>query len=245
MTTKKNKSDVSAISIPPTGGVGGPTVSITVAEGMPPFLLRIQNVSCRVDLGIPLHLHRIAKACRNIEFNPRRYGALTMRLRDPFNATALLFSSGKLCVTGVRSPNDARVAVQKFAMALGKIGYATNPGELEYKIQNMVGAVDVGFPIRLEGLLYSKHHREHVTYEPELCPGLVYRFSKEKVVCMIFASGKVLITGAKKEGEFSSALTKIYPMLVKFGKTDAVQLAPLPRATPYEAESETKPLANA
>lgn len=163
-----------------------------------------------------------------------------MRLREhPAGATALFFASGKFCVTGVASVNDAREAVQKFAKLLGKVGYATNPNEVEYKVQNMVGAVDMGFAIRLEGLLYSKHHREHVTYEPELCPGLVYRFSKEKVVCLIFASGKVMVTGVKKEAELSSALTKIYPMLVKFGKADnVIKLDPLPRATRYEDDPE-------
>lgn len=49
-----------------------------------------------------------------------------------------------------------------------------------------------------------------------------------RVVFLIFVSGKVVITGAKKESDLSSALTKLYPVLVEFKKT---HVAPLPGTT--------------
>lgn len=42
---------------------------------------------------------------------------------------------------------------------------------------------------------------------------------------MIFVSGKIVITGAKKEEDLSKALTKLYPVLVEFKK---VHVAPFP-----------------
>jgi transcription initiation factor TFIID TATA-box-binding protein len=39
------------------------------------------------------------------------------------------------------------------------------------------------------------------------------------VVFLIFVSGKIVITGAKKESDLSNALTKLYPVLVEFKKT--------------------------
>ncbi|CAI0420093.1 unnamed protein product [Linum tenue] len=53
-------------------------------------------------------------------------------------------------------------------------------------------------------------------YEPELFPGLVYRMKQPKVVLSIFASGKVVITGAKAREETYAAFENIYPVLAEF-----------------------------
>lgn len=96
-----------------------------------------------------------------------------------------------------------------------------------------VGTADVGFPIRLEGLVYA--HSQFASYEPELFPGLIYRLVNPRVVFLIFVSGKVVITGAKKESDLSSALTKLYPVLVEFKKSHVAPLPSLPAALPDAA----------
>lgn len=185
--------------------------------------IRIQNMSSTANLGIRLDLKKIALKCRNTEFNPRRFGAVIMRLREP-RATALIFASGKMVVTGVKSTHNATLAAQKFAYIVEKVGFT--PKELiDFKVQNIVGTADVGFPIRLEGLVYA--HSAFASYEPELFPGLIYRLVSPRVVFLIFVSGKVVITGAKKEIDLSNALTKLYPVLVEFKKT---HVAPIPGA---------------
>lgn len=42
------------------------------------------------------------------------------------------------------------------------------------------------------------------------------------MVFLIFVSGKVVITGAKKESDLSMALTKLYPVLLEFKKVHVV-----------------------
>jgi len=71
-------------------------------------------------------------------------------------------------------------------------------------------------------------HSAFASYEPELFPGLIYRLVSPRVVFLIFVSGKVVITGAKKESDLSSALTKLYPVLVEFKKTHVAPLPSLP-----------------
>ncbi|RWW67980.1 hypothetical protein BHE74_00024529 [Ensete ventricosum] len=65
----------------------------------------------------------------------------------------------------------------------------------DFKIQNMLSSCDVKFPIRLEGLSLS--HGAFCSYEPEIFPGLIYRMRQSKMVLLIFASGKIILTGAK------------------------------------------------
>ena len=66
----------------------------------------------------------------------------------------------------------------------------------EFKIQNIVGSHDVGFPIKLEDLRMSAP--QHCQYDPEMFPGLIFRMVVPKVVLLIFNSGKIVLTGAKE-----------------------------------------------
>ena len=147
-----------------------------------------------------------------------------MRLREP-RATALIFASGKICVTGVKSTHNAALASKKFSYVIERCGFQPKQ-YMDFKVQNVVGTADCGFPIRLEGLVYA--HSTFASYEPELFPGLIYRLVKPRVVFLIFVSGKIVITGAKKEEDLSKALTKLYPVLVEFKK---VHVAPFPSAS--------------
>jgi transcription initiation factor TFIID TATA-box-binding protein len=129
------------------------------------LLIRIQNIASTANLGVRLDLKKIALKCRNTEFNPRRFGAVIMRLREP-RATALIFASGKICVTGVKSTHNATLACKKFHYIIERVGF--KPKEyMDFKVQNIVGTADLGFPIRLEGLLYA--HSVFCSYEPEVC----------------------------------------------------------------------------
>jgi transcription initiation factor TFIID TATA-box-binding protein len=86
----------------------------------------------------------------------------------------------------------------------------------EFKVQNIVGSCDVKFPISLESL--SNQHTQFSTYEPELFPGLIYRMIDPKIVLLIFASGKIVLTGAKTRNDIYNAFEKIYNVLKKFRK---------------------------
>lgn len=184
------------------------------------ILIRIQNMSSTCNLGTRLDLKKIAMKCRNTEFNPRRFAAAIMRLREP-RATALMFASGKMCITGTKSTGNSMLASKKFAYILEKIGFKCKE-HIDFKVQNIVGTADVGFPIRLEGLVHQ--HSNFATYEPELFPGLIYRLVEPQVVLLIFVSGKIVLTGAKTEKSISAALTKIYPVLVLFKKQNIMPI---------------------
>lgn len=55
-------------------------------------------------------------------------------------------------------------------------------------------------------------------YEPELFPGLIFRMEVPKLVLLIFASGKIVLTGAKKREEINTAYQTILPYLRKHKK---------------------------
>ncbi|TRY49818.1 TATA-box factor binding protein [Cryptosporidium tyzzeri] len=178
----------------------------------------IQNIIASVHLQCELDLRMIAISARNAEYNPKKVNAVVMRLRDP-KCTGLLFRSGRLMITGARLENDAKLGGKKMAKICQRSGFPkvkfTN-----FKMENIIATADCKFPIRLEGLAYD--HRDFCNYEPELFPGLVYRYhpdnSPTKAVLLLFVSGKVIVTGCKNYQEICNVFDNIYPVLCQYRK---------------------------
>uniref|UniRef100_A0A8B9IX29 TATA-box binding protein like 2 n=1 Tax=Amazona collaria TaxID=241587 RepID=A0A8B9IX29_9PSIT len=167
-----------------------PMTPVTPASESSGIVPQLQNIVSTVNLACKLDLKNIALHARNAEYNPKRFAAVIMRIRDP-RTTALIFSSGKMVCTGAKSEEQSRLAARKYARVVQKLGFPAK--FLDFKIQNMVGSCDVRFPIRLEGLVLT--HQQFSSYEPELFPGLIYRMVKPRIVLLIFVSGKVVLTG--------------------------------------------------
>jgi len=147
-----------------------------------------------------------------VEYKPKRFAAAIMRIREP-KTTALIFRSGKMVCTGAKSEKDSYMAAKNYAKSLRKIG-SPNVKVSDFTIQNIVGSHDVGFRIKLEKLhMQSCERKIKCRYDPELFPGLIFRMPKPKVVLLIFASGKLVLTGAKKREEIYEAYEKILPLL--------------------------------
>ena len=196
----------------PTTGGAGPSG----AAGTTPLRPALQDIVATCNLAVELDLKAIALGARNAEYNPKRFAAVIMRIREP-KTTALIFRSGKMVVTGAKSEEHARNAARKYARIIQKLGFGVH--FTDFKVQNIVGSCDVRFPIRLEGLAYK--HSHYSSYEPELFPGLIYRMVQPKVVLLIFVSGKVVLTGGKVRNEIYAAFDQIYPVLCEFRKATA------------------------
>jgi transcription initiation factor TFIID TATA-box-binding protein len=111
--------------------------------------------------------------------------------------------------TGAKSERQAHKAVMTVVNELKRNGIVIL-GEAEIQVQNIVASAGLGGYIDLEKTTYSL---KHTMYEPEQFPGLIYRMDDPKVVILIFTSGKLVCTGAKKEGEVHRAVTKLQDTL--------------------------------
>ena len=173
-------------------------------------IINIQNVVATATLGQDLDLDSIVRVFPGVEYRPERFPGLVYRLKKP-KTTTLIFRTGKMVCTGAKSARQARKAVMKVVDELEKNGIviAGNPA---IQTQNIVASVVLGGFIDLEKTTYSL---ERTMYEPEQFPGLIYRMDEPKVVILIFSSGKLVCTGAKKEEEVHRAVTKLQETLEK------------------------------
>ena len=170
--------------------------------------VNIENVVASAILKQRIDLNSVVKAFPNVEYRPEQFPGLVFRLKKPKTAT-LIFNSGKMVCTGAKSEIQAKKAVRKVVQELKDNGILIVE-KAEIEVQNIVASASLGGKIDLEKSTVSLGR---TMYEPEQFPGLIYRMSDPKVVILLFASGKLVCTGAKKEKEVYDAVTKLHGML--------------------------------
>ena len=170
--------------------------------------ISIENVVASATLNQKVDLNAVVKGYPGVEYRPEQFPGLVFRLKRPKTAT-LIFNSGKMVCTGAKSEKEARRAVMKVIKELKKGGIIII-SKPELKIQNIVASASLGGMIDLEKAAFTL---ERTMYEPEQFPGLIYRMSEPKVVILLFASGKLVCTGAKKEQNVFDAVEKLHTLL--------------------------------
>ncbi|MEM2875797.1 MAG: TATA-box-binding protein [Candidatus Bathyarchaeia archaeon] len=170
----------------------------------PKSLVKIENVVASAILNQNIDLNAIVRGFPSVEYRPEEFPGLVFRLKKPRTAT-LIFGSGKMVCTGAKSEKEALNAVKKVIKDLKRERIITID-KPELKIQNIVASASLGGTIDLEKSAYILGK---TMYEPEQFPGLIYRMDEPKVVILLFASGKMVCTGAKKENDVFDAVEKI------------------------------------
>ncbi|MEM3851679.1 MAG: TATA-box-binding protein [Methanomassiliicoccales archaeon] len=168
--------------------------------------IKIENVVASTSLGEELDLQAIALALDGAEYEPEQFPGLIYRLKEPKTAT-LLFRSGKVVCTGAKSLDEVKLAISKVSKQIEKAGIKVKI-EPKIEVQNIVASSDLGQEINLNAIAISLG-LEKVEYEPEQFPGLVYRLDSPKVVVLLFGSGKLVCTGARKPSDVGDAVQKI------------------------------------
>ena len=173
--------------------------------------ISIENVVASASLDQKIDLLAIMKVFRNVEYRPKQFPGLVFRLKRPKTAT-LIFGSGKMVCTGAKSEKLAKRAVNKVVRELKNNGIIIL-GKPKIVIQNIVASANLHGKIDLET---AADIMENVMYEPEQFPGLIYRMGEPKVVMLLFASGKLVCTGAKHEDMVKEAVEKLHVILKDF-----------------------------
>jgi transcription initiation factor TFIID TATA-box-binding protein len=171
-------------------------------------IIHIQNVVAAAALNQKVDLNAVVKSYPGVEYRPEQFPGLVFRLKKPKTAT-LIFNSGKMVCTGARSEKEARRAALTVVKELKKGGIIiiSKPA---FKVVNIVASASLGGRVDLE-LAVSALGK--TMYEPEQFPGLIYRMDEPRVVILIFASGNLVCTGAKKEQDVYDAVHKLHERL--------------------------------
>jgi transcription initiation factor TFIID TATA-box-binding protein len=175
-------------------------------------LIKVENIVATVTLDQGLDLGAIARSIPNVEYDPEEFPGLVLRLDNP-KLTALVFSTGKMVITGAKSTQMLIKGFKRILRLFYKHGILIT-GKPRVQIQNVVASANLNAEVNLE---IAAEQLDNVMYEPEQFPGLIYKMNDPKVVLLIFSSGKMVITGAKSEEEVAQAVRNIHEKLKSIG----------------------------
>ena len=200
------------------------------------FDIKVENVVAFAALGNKISLTELIGKLSDVEYDPERFPGVVYRIKNP-RAAALIFSSGKIVCTGARSVKLAKEAMHKIVDKVRETGVDL-PTEFEIRIENIVAStqIHVKNKLNLEDLAYKLENSE---YEPESFPGLVYRLRDPKAAFLLFGSGKIICTGARRVEDIHTALEKFKATLEELGlEADPVKNKPSPEEGKEDKKAE-------
>jgi transcription initiation factor TFIID TATA-box-binding protein len=175
------------------------------------FRIVIQNCVASVNLFTKIDLVSIFQQLIDddeleVSYNPEQFPGLILKTKKP-KISSLVFSSGKLVITGAKSEEMVHDGVYQMIDILKTVG-TTIDEKPEIIVQNIVASGN--FNNRTINLELAAMWLDQSMYEPEQFPGLIYRLKNPKTVLLLFQSGNLVCTGAKTEDQVHQAVRQTY-----------------------------------
>ena len=187
--------------------------------------IQIQNVVASSSLGSELDLRAIAAKLERAEYAPDEFPGLIYRLQKPKTAV-LLFHSGKVVCTGGKSQKEVEESIRIISRLIRSAGQKVTSRPV-IEVQNIVSTGDLESEINLSSIALTLG-LDRVEYEPEQFPGLVYRLDEPRVVVLLFGSGKLVLTGARRASDAQRAAEMVKEDLAKAGLLPGRRAEPKP-----------------
>lgn len=158
--------------------------------------VEIANIVGSGELQTELKLEAIESdlSAAYLEYDPSNYHGLYVRVVED-GPLITVYRSGKYIVTGATSFEELHETNDGFLRNLGQLGIIDESQTTGFATQNVVCTEELPDEVDLAALSIGLG-LESVEYEPEQFPGLVYRPAEFAAVVLVFANGKVVITGA-------------------------------------------------
>lgn len=159
---------------------------------------KIHNVVATIQIKCEyIDIVKVNNILPYTSYDKSKFAAITIRLSDPV-CTCLLFTSGKLVITGASSWEEGLLTAYCIRDILQSIFPHKTFLITKYEVQNIVAHVEVPLSGRCMNLdlLYEENTKE-CTYQKNMFPGLILRPLNCPIVLLCFASGKIVLTGGK------------------------------------------------
>ena len=85
-------------------------------------ILTVQNMVGSGALGFDLNLNALTMKLRNVEYEPEQFPGLVYKMKEPFPASFLLFSNGKIVCTGTKHEDEMDKCLNRLLVDLKESG---------------------------------------------------------------------------------------------------------------------------
>lgn len=159
--------------------------------------VEVVNVIGAGQLHIELELEKLGKDLNvhSAQYDPDRYPGIHIKISEQ-GPTITLYRNGKYHITGPDSVRQLQQVRDQFLSVLDNLEIQYSAEQDEFSVQNVVCVANHRSSFDLNNLAVELG-LERVEYEPEQFPGLVYRMPNSSAVFLVFATGKIVITGVQ------------------------------------------------
>lgn len=126
----------------------------------------------------------------------------------------LLYRTGSYIIRGGSNLETLEKTKELWFNLIEEENIIDDTSKIDYNLQNIVFSANLGQEVDL-AVLSIQLGINNTEYEPEQFPGLIYRPKDYSVVILIFASGKVIITGGTEEEEAEAVVRHVQEQLNK------------------------------
>ncbi|MFW9784198.1 MAG: TATA-box-binding protein [Candidatus Heimdallarchaeota archaeon] len=187
------------------------TIEVKLSEHKDNLTYSIQNIVVKSSLNTrkELDLKVLNAKLDNTQYSSSRFPGLFARFNHP-RCVIIIFRNGKLILTGLKSSKYIDLTIERLILQLNKLlPEKLNRDYIISEIVNIVVTANLFKEINLDSAALKLNN---AIYEPEVFPGLVYNSKNPvKSVFLIFSTGKIVLTGVKKE-------ELIEPILINLGR---------------------------
>jgi transcription initiation factor TFIID TATA-box-binding protein len=139
----------------------------------------------------------------DIYYAPEQFPGMSIKITNP-KVCVNLFRSGQAVATGAKTLDDVNSAFEQVRSMLEGGGYEPF-SEITPSLSNVVITHNMEQELNLANLTISLP-MARTEWEPEQFPGLIFRLEDLPSVCLIFSSGKCVITGSNSLEEAEQAV---------------------------------------
>lgn len=178
-------------------------------------MVEIVNVVSSGSLDLEIDLESLSKEIGSIaDYNPEKYPGMYLRFGEDIPLITV-YRTGKYIITGADSEEKSYTVRERFLDLLSDIGVIEHPDDDWFLIQNYVCTAEFNQSLNLNALTIELG-LERTEYEPEQFPGLIYRPNSDLGVVLIFATGRVVITGCRSIQDAEETSSELKETLSEF-----------------------------
>src|SRR6266487_1341013 len=176
-----------------------------------PLTVKIKNVITTANLHQYIDITKFRRytwGTYDLEYYGGRCGYIK---DDKIRGRVTVFLSGKTISIGAKSIHESIVQLQYAVEILAREKFIRRI-KVQAKVQNMVATANLASKIDLARMAMTL---TKFTLDPEQFPAAIYR-SPYGPTCLIFASGKVIIAGAKSKKQIIDTESLLQNLLKQF-----------------------------
>lgn len=179
-------------------------------------MVKIVNIVSSGALSVELDLERLADDIGEpvAHYDPDKYPGMYLRFEKDAPLITV-YRTGKFIITGADSEQESYALREQFLGLLSDMNVVEEPKDKWFSIQNYVCTAELGQNLNLNALAIGLG-LEKTEYEPEQFPGLIHRPEGADGVVLLFATGKVVITGCRTMDAAENIFVNLTETVSKF-----------------------------